>query len=86
MNELAKYAMDNAGSIHSAYSQTEREEDALSAISYLSKNAGKHFKNNALAKNGLLKGGPAANLDLENNEWAYNENLIRPFIENMDSA
>lgn len=86
MNELARYAMDNAGDIHSAYSQTEREEDALAAIRYLSKNAGKHFKNNALAKSGLLKGGPAANLDLENNEWKYNEQLIRPFINNMDSA
>ena len=86
MNELAAYSIENAGAIHSAYNKTEQYDDAKAALKYLGRNAGKHYINNALDKEGLLKKGPASKLGLENNEWDYQYAIIKPFIEALDAA
>ena len=85
MNELARYAMDNAGAIHSAINKTESYDDAKSALRYLGKNMTKHYGNNALLEAGLLSNEKKASLPGENNEWKYYHNKIQPLLNDINS-
>lgn len=85
MNELAKYAINNAGAIHSSISKTEEYDDAKSALKYLGRNASKHHIKTALLKEGLLPSDQKAGLPGENNEWNYYYKQIQPLLDNIDS-
>lgn len=85
LDDMNDRAWFDAGKIHSQISQKETEKRAVGAATYLISHANEHFTNNALAKEDLYKGS-VKTLSRNNDKWKIEEDILRPFLADLDSA
>lgn len=85
LDDMNDRAWFDAGKIHSQISQKETEKRAVDAATYLISHANEHFTNNALAKEDLYKGS-VKTLSRNNDKWKIEEDILRPFLADLDSA